>query len=168
MTVREAILQAIPIFVAQPNRDVYALRLDLEDAGIPSNLAVEIVEFLPIAAARAMLDGMGITFTDHYIRQTSQGHVIGQKLLADEPVYREGLAMAEEIMRMGQEKFMAVAGMSREFRNVNKALNSGASADTLRCAPPVVLAHGDDDRTFDDTSGGVQRKDKTWWQFWKK
>jgi len=142
-------------------------RRSTERAGIPASLAAEIVEFLPLALARAMLDGMGITFADHYVRRTAQGAVIGRKPLADEPVYREGLAIAGEISRQGADAFMAVAGWSPEYQAISRAMNAGSRAEDLECPPPVVLAHHDDRRAFDDTSGGPQPRARAWWQFWK-
>src|SRR5579871_4685320 len=118
MTVRDAVRLAVPAFVAAGRHGPSAVRAALEEAGVPGALAAEIVEFLPLALARAMLHGLGIGFADHYVRQTAQGHVIGQKLLADEPVYREGLQAADEIGAMGTEVFLAVAGWSPEYRAV--------------------------------------------------
>jgi hypothetical protein len=167
MTIRDAILLAVPVFAAHARGGLSDVRGELEKDGIPADLAAEIVEFLPVALARAMLDGMGIQFADHYVRRTAQGRVIGQKLLADEPVYREGLAIAGEISGMGEDAFMAVAGWSSEYRAINRAMNAGSPAEDLRCGPPVVLAHDGDRRHFDDTSGGTQPRAKAWWQFWK-
>ena len=167
MTVRDGILLAIPVFAAHARGGSSAVRVALEEAGVPAPLAAEIVEFLPVALARAMLGGMGIGFADHYVRQTAQGRVIGEKLLADEPVYREGLEIAGEISGMGEDAFMAVAGCSPEYRAVNRAMNSGSLAEDLQCAPLVVLANDEDRRGFDDTSGGPQPRARAWWQFWK-
>jgi hypothetical protein len=167
MTVRDAILSAIPVFAAHPQGGPSDVRAGLEAAGVPAGLAAEVVEFLPLALARAMLHGMGVRFSDHYVRQTAQGQVIGQKLLADEPVYREGLAIADEVIGMGEDAFMAVAGRSEEYRAVNRALNAGSRAEELECRPPILLANYDDRRAFDDTSGGRQPRAKAWWQFWK-
>ncbi len=167
MTVREAILLAVPVFAAHARGGPSAVRGELERAGVPAGLAAEVVEFLPLALARALLDGMGVRFADHYVRRTAQGRVVGQKLLADEPVYREGLAVADEVSRMGEDAFMAVAGRSEEYRAVSRALNAGARAEELECPPPVVLANHDDRRAFDDTSGGPQPRARAWWQFWK-
>jgi hypothetical protein len=167
MTVRDAILLAIPVFAAHPRGGLSDVRAGLEAAGVPAGLAAEIVEFLPLALARAMLNGMGVRFADHYVRQTAQGKVIGQKLLADEPVYREGLAIAGEVSGMGEDAFMAVAGWSPEYRAVGRAMNAGSRAEDLECPPPVVLANYEDRRAFDDTSGGTQPRAKGWWQFWK-
>jgi hypothetical protein len=166
MTVREAILLALPAFSAHGRGGLFAVRTELERVGVPRRLAAEVVEFLPLAFARALLDGMGVRFDDHYVRQTSGGRVIGRKLLTEEPVFRQGLAMADEVSADG-EVYMAVAGFSREYRAVNAELNAGARAEDLRCEPPVVFAEYDDERRFDDTSGGVQPWPRRWWQFWK-
>lgn len=168
MTVRDAILLAVPVFAARSRDDASAVRGELEKVGIPARLAAEVVEFLPVAFARAMLHGMGIQFADHYVRQTSGGRVIGQKLLTDEPVYREGLAIAGEVSAAGEDAFMAVAGWSPEYRAINRAMNSGAPAGDIQCAPLVVLANHEDGRYFDDTSGGTQPRSKSWWRFWRR
>jgi hypothetical protein len=166
MTVREAILLAIPVFASHARGGLFAIREEIERVGVPPELAAEIVEFLPLALARALLDGMGIHFEDHYVRQTARGRVIGQKLLSDEAVFREGLAIANEISSDGGA-FIAVAGWSVEYQAINKAMNSGSRPEDLRCEPPVVFAEYDDERAFDDTSGGVQPRSRPWWRFWK-
>jgi hypothetical protein len=166
MTVREAILLAMPIFSRHAEAGSSVIREELEKGGLSPKLAAEIIEFLPLALARAMLDGMGVQFEDHYVRQTARGRVIGEKPLLDEPVFREGLAIANELSAGGEE-YIAVAGWSAEYQAINKAMNSGSRPEDLRCAPPVVFAEHDDERDFDDTSGGVQQSRKSWWQFWK-
>jgi hypothetical protein len=80
MTVREAIQLAVPVFAANARGGLFAIRQGLEAAGVPPRLAAEVVEFLPLALARALLDGMGVHFEDHYVRQTARGRVIGRKL----------------------------------------------------------------------------------------
>jgi hypothetical protein len=164
MTVREAILRAIPIFAAHNGRGPDELRLELARGGLPAAIAAEIVEFLPLAVARAMLNGMGVRFSEHYVRQTAQGRVIGQKPLHNEPVFREGLAMADEISRMGEPTFLSVVNLSPEYQAISKALSSGAQPDQLSCAPPTMLANNDDARSFNDTSAGAPPK--RWWKFW--
>jgi hypothetical protein len=166
MTVRDAILLAIPIFAAHARGGLSAIRSGLEEAGVPRHLAAEIVEFLPLALARAMLEGMGVGFEDHYVRQTAGGRVIGRKPLADEAVFRAGLEVANEVSGDG-ESFLAVAGWSVEYRAISRALDAGARPEDLRCPTPVVYADYDDERRFDDTSGGVQPRTRAWWQFWK-
>ena len=164
MTVREAILRAVPVFAAHPGGGPDELRAELTKAGLPAALAADVVEFLPIAVARALLHGMGIRFADVYVRQSAQGQVIGQKRLDDEPVYREGLAMADEIGRMGDDALTAVVNFSSEYQAINKALNSGSRPENMSCSPPVMLANNDDARAFGDTPGGDTRK--PWWKLW--
>lgn len=166
MTVREAILLAVPVFAARGRDGLFAVRTAVERAGVPRQLAAEIVEFLPLAFARALLDGMGVRFDDHYVRQTVGGRLIGRKLLTDEEVFREGLAIADTASTDG-DAYVAVAGFSPEYRAINRALNTGSRAEDLRCEPPVVFVEYDDERRFDDTSGGNQPPAKSWWQFWK-
>jgi hypothetical protein len=167
MTVRDAILLAIPVFEADPRAGPTETRAALEAAGIPADLAAEVVDFLPIALARALLDGTGVRFADHYVRQTALGRVIGTKPLADEPVFREGLSIACEVSAHGGGAFLAVAARSAEYQAVSRALDGGARAEDLECHPPVMIAGHDDRRTFNDTSGGRQRGDGAWWQVWK-
>ena len=164
MTVREAILRAIPVFTAHSGRGPDQLRIELNRAGLPVPLAAEVVEFLPIAVTRAALQGMGVRFADHYVRQTAQGQMIGLKRLDEEPVFREGLLLADEISRMGEHSLQAVLNYSPEYQAISKALSSGVRPDELTCAPPTMLANNDDQRTFNDTSGGPPVK--PWWKFW--
>jgi hypothetical protein len=164
MTARDAILRAVPVFAANAGRGPDELRAELNRAGLPVPLAAEVVEFLPIAVARAVLNGMGVRFADHYVRRTAQGQVIGQKPLADEPVYREGVDMADEIGRMGDGALMAVVNYSPEYQAISKALGAGSRPEELTCAPPTMLANNDDQRTFGDTSAGTPGK--PWWKFW--
>lgn len=167
MTVRDAILLAIPVFEAYPNGGPADLRAKLAEGGVPPDLAAEVVDFLPLAFARAMLDGMGVRFADHYVRRTAQGREIGTKRLADEPVFREGLTIACEVSGLGDGAFLAVAGRSPEYRAVSRALDGGARPEDMECHPPVVSANHDDRRAFDDTSGGRQARERPWWQLWR-
>jgi hypothetical protein len=164
MTVREAILRAVPVFATHAGRGPDELRAELHRAGLTVALAAEVVEFLPLAVARAVLHGMEIRFADHYVRRTAQGQVIGEKRLDEEPVYREGLLMADEIGRMGESALMAIVNRSPEYHAISKALNAGTKPEELSCGPPTMLANNDDRRAFDDTSGGSQVK--PWWKFW--
>jgi hypothetical protein len=118
MTAREAILLAMPVFSEHARGVLSVIRAELEKAGVPRKLAAEVVEFLPLALARALLDGMGVHFEDHYVRQTARGRVVGRKLLADEPVFREGLAIAAELSGGGEE-FIAVAGCRADYQAIN-------------------------------------------------
>ena len=164
ITVAEAIRRAVPVFTAYPGEDVYVIRDELVKAGVPPRLAADVVEFLPLAVARAVMDGMGIHFAEEYVRRSPQGRVIEQKRLTDEPVYREALAAAAEISGMGDTVFQALVERSPEYRAVRTALDGGARADDLSCGMPIMIENPDDLRLF----GREQRTgEKSWWQFWK-
>src|SRR5690606_16314067 len=97
-------------------------------------------------------------------RQTPQGRVLGRKKLADEPVYREGLALAGELSAIGDETFLALVRRSPEYRAVSRALDEGADPADLHCAPPTMIANDDDRRDF---GGSPDHPARSWWQFWK-
>lgn len=165
MTVSEAVRRAVPVFISNPDADVYDIRAGLVGAGIPTDLAADIVDFLPLAVARAMMDGMGIRFADEYVRQAPGGRVLGRKKLDDEPVYREGMAIAGELSGIGDETFVALVRRSPEYRAVSKALDAGADPASLEYDPPTLTAAGDDRRFPGGLPGG--QTTKAWWQFWK-
>jgi hypothetical protein len=167
MTTRDAILLAVPTFAAHACDGPATLRCELGKVGISPALAAEIIDFLPLALARAMLDGLGIQFADHYVRRTAQGQVGGENRLADEPVYQEGLTIANEISGMGGDAFMAVAGWSTEYRAINRVMNAGSLAENIVCAPPIFLAQDYDRRKDVETANGTMSRARTWWQFWK-
>jgi hypothetical protein len=164
MTVAEVVRRAVPVFTANPTADVFVIRHELERVGVPPPLAADVVDFLPLAVARALLDGMGIRFSDEYVRQSSQGRVIGQRKLIDEPVYREGLAVAGEVSGIGDEVFLALVGRSPEYRAVRAAMDAGTRPEDLEYGPPVMIALANDPRLFPGHGG---QSDKRWWQFWK-
>lgn len=166
MTVRDAILLSIPVFEAHQRDGLTDLRTGLEAAGIPRALAADVVDFLPLAMVRSVLDGMGVRFADHYVRQTAQGRVIGTRPLAAEPVFQEGVAIACEVSCLGSAGFQAVVARSEEYRAVGRALDAGGRAEDLECHPPVVSAGHDDRRAFDDTCGGRQPRRRAWWRPW--
>src|SRR5438552_1926349 len=120
-----------PVNKSQAIRGLFAENPKAETQAVISRLAEKGVQVSP-----TMVD---------YVRQTARGRVLGQKPLTDEPVFREGLAIADELSG-GGEAFVAVAGWSAEYQAINKAMNSGSRPEDLRCAPPVVFAEHDDGR----------------------
>jgi hypothetical protein len=54
--------EAVPVFVAHAASDVGTLLAALEEAGIAKSIAADLVEFLPLALARSVLEGTGVRF----------------------------------------------------------------------------------------------------------
>jgi hypothetical protein len=146
--VRDAILRAVPVFLANQQASFWDIRDRLVEVRIPRTLATDLIEFLPLALSRAVLQGMGIGFKDYYIRLLPSGEALPPKKLVDEPVFREGLAMAGEIRRGGEAGFLAVLLCSSEFAEVNDSLNAGSKPENLDHAPQIIMARDDDPRTF--------------------
>jgi len=166
--VRDAILRAVPVFQANQQASLWDIRDRLVEAGVPRALATDLIEFLPLALSRAVLQGMGIGSKDYYIRMLPSGEALSPKKLVDEPVFREGLGMAGEIRRGGEAGFLAVLLCSSEFTAVNDALNAGSKPENLDHAPQIIMARDDDTRTFDPPSEIAVKPAKAWWRFWKE
>jgi hypothetical protein len=152
--VRQAILRAVPVFQANPKESGWSIRDKLVAAGIPAGLATDLIEFLPLAMSRAVLTGMGVGLKDCYIRMMPSGETMPDKKLLDEPVFREGLAAAAEVMRTNMAGFQSVLLCSSEFRAVNKALHAGSRPENLDQAPLLLLTREDDPRFFASTQQG--------------
>jgi len=165
--VREAILRAVPVFQANQQASLWDIRDRLVEAGIPRALATDLIEFLPLALSRAALQGMGIGFKDYFIRVLPSGETLPPKKLADEPVFREGLAMAGEVRRGGRAGFLAVLQCSSEFVAVNNALNAGSKPENFEHAPQIIMTREDDPRSFTHPSKTAVKQERPWWRFWR-
>jgi hypothetical protein len=139
MSLADSIRQALPFFVDHAASDTRALRLALQQAGHPVEFAAELVEFMPLAFGRLLLEGTGVQLSDVYSRLDREGCEKVQARLIDEPVYRQALAIAREVASQDQVAFMAVAGRSSELNAVSKALYAGSKPESLLVSPPVLF-----------------------------
>jgi hypothetical protein len=151
MIPRIAILRAAGVFEKNPSASNEELRAAMLAAGLSARDTDDILEFVPLAFGRVLLDGMGIVFSEKYIRIDKNGQEIFRNWLEWEKFFREGLAAAPVVMMTsGKEAFTAIALRSSEVQAVNNALNAGASAENLQASLPVFF-------------GPPRRK---WWQLW--
>jgi hypothetical protein len=160
---KEAIRQALPVFVTYKGTSLAGLVSALERQGFSRTLALELGEFLPLAFARAVLEGKGLRFPDYYVRVDGQGRERARRKLLQEPVFREALGMVLEVRQEGTDTLMAVAKRSAELHAINQALRSGKRAEQLVLNPPA-LSWSDDQEPKKKTQA---RTPKAWWQFWK-
>ena len=156
MNTKTALERALPILVEHAGIDLDILRLYLIRAGLSRLQTTDVVEFVPLAFGRALMDGMGVQFDDEYVRVDDAGKERLRKKLADEPMFAAALAAAPEVMRdSGQDAFAAIAMQSSELQAVNQALNAGVSADGLIASVPVMV-----------WSDEPPAPAKPWWKFW--
>jgi hypothetical protein len=166
MEIRAAVQLAVPVFHTHKNSTWKTLGEALQEADISPAIANRLLEFMPLAFARVFLDGLGIEFSDYYIRFDSKTNRKVSKKLVDEPAYSESLAVASTLMaeQKAGDDFISVVSRSSEFVAMNKALNDGSRPEDLVSSPPVLLWNEEtENRT--DAAGHGQNKSK--WKFWK-
>lgn len=163
MEIIEAIELALPVFHEHKDSTWKTLGEALKAAGIPANISDRLLEFMPLAFARAFVDGLGIEFGEYYIRFDPKTRKKVSKRLVDEPVYRESLSFAFSLIaeKKAGDEFTAVVFRSSEFVAMNKAMNEGSRPEELVSSPPVLLW----DAEADERAKREASKPK--WKFWK-
>jgi hypothetical protein len=163
MDILEAIQLAIPIFHEHKNSTWKTLGEALKEAGIPASVSNRLLEFMPLAFARAFVDGLGIEFGEYYIRFDPKTNKKVSKRLADEPVFTESFSYASSLIagKQAGDEFTAVVFRSSEFVAMNKAMNDGSRPEDLVSSPPVLLWDGETDEQAKPASS------KPKWKFWQ-
>ena len=139
MSAEDLVRRALPIFLQNAQYELITLRVALTVKFFKEHETEALVEFVPLAFGRSLLDGMGIRFEDDYVRVDAGGNERMRRRLADEPVYVAALKLAPIVMQsMGQDAFMAIAGRSSELQAVNAALNAGSAPADLQASTPVL------------------------------
>jgi hypothetical protein len=187
---RPAVERALPAFSQVRPGDWAGLRAALVRAGLPAGRASEVSAFMPIAFGRALMDGMGVTFSPEYGVADGSGSTRTVGRLADHPVYAAAEAKVAEMMESQEDgdALVGVALWSSEFSAVNQALNAGSNPADLEAGPPLLIPDADGEapspsgakseasgpafagppgvaspraRPADGRSAG-----KPWWRFW--
>lgn len=137
----EAMMLSIPVFPECIDAEPLELKEALVKAGIAPSLAEELLQFMPLAFARAYMNGAGIKFADYYIRLNPQTKEEIQKRLDDEPVYRDSLEVAFHIINNNScgEAFTAIVFCSCELIVLNKLLTKGSKPEDIVIGPPILF-----------------------------
>jgi len=132
--VNEAIASALTIFRNSPELDDESVFLALVAAGVESQVASRIVEFLPIAYCRVLFLKSGVQFSNSFTRATSPLEIRSFSFV---PEWVFFLAHAESEIRGGttNEQILTVAGRSAEFHAINQLLDKGAELKNLVLTP---------------------------------
>lgn len=153
MNIRDAILRAAPVLA----QDGHNSEAGLLRAGLSKEQAHDAIRFIPLAFGREVLTGVGVEFSDTYVRLV--GSQQDERALNDEPFFREALALAPVVAaEAGFDVFNAIAMQSSEFQALNSALNAGAQVENLVASPPVVMC--------DSVAAAPAKQEKPWWKVW--
>ncbi len=155
MNLAEAIRRAIPVLVQYGTVDEPILVAWLTRAGLTMIEAEDAVRFIPLAFAREILKGSGVTLSDTYIRMRKDG-TQEERPLKNEKFFSGAAFLAPQIItELGSEAFTAIVCLSPEFDAVNQALNAGSAPEDLIASPPVV-----------SWPERAPEPEKPWWKFW--
>jgi len=155
MNVEAAIEKAVPLLAQYGGGDQAILLEWMLLRDIPRSDALQAIRFIPLAFARNVLDGMGVTLSDTYLRIV--GGSQEERPLRDELFYREALELAPHMAaQFGADTFNAVVFLSSEFQAIHSALNAGASPENLVGSPPVI--------TWPEEP--PEQVKKPWWKVW--
>jgi len=138
--VNQCIAKAVSIVRTSPELDDEAMYGRFVSCGMTRQLAAQLVEFLPMAYVRVLLENSGVRFPDCYERKLPGG-VLEKRPLSSEPVWNAALEFAsvEAASGVSKKDFMALAMRSAEFQAANKLLNGGSKLSDIGFTPCLLL-----------------------------
>jgi hypothetical protein len=108
--------------------------------GIRPAIAARLVEFLPMAYCRLLLEHLGARFSRTFRRRLEDGEISAERYLSSEPVWNAVVAFARNEADRGvkAKDLVAVAGRSAEFDAANQLLNKGSKLENVAFAPTLL------------------------------
>jgi hypothetical protein len=137
----DSIAKAVAVIRVSTDSDEVALYRNVVAKGLAPDLAARLVEFLPMAYCRLMLQPSGVRFSGSFRRRLPNGQITPEQPLSSEPIWDAVLAFAKaEIDRgISTENLLAVAGRSAEFDVVNQLAEKGSKLSDI-VLTSIVLA----------------------------
>jgi hypothetical protein len=132
----------------------------LVEAGFDRRIGARLVELLPAAYCRVLLDGP--RFSDSFQRRRRDGSISSPTPLASEPVWIASLEFARKEIETGidrQDK-LNVAARSAEFHAINGLLNGGSKLENI-VLPPAIFQWPEEGPDGEDIPA---RSTKPWWR----
>jgi hypothetical protein len=133
------IAKAASIFRTSPDMDDYDVYRKLSREGIQRQRAARLVEFLPLAYCRLILQKTGAQFSATFRRATPAG-AISEHAFSSEPIWGAAVAFASEEVERGVpgKDLLAIAARSAEFDAANQLLNAGSKLQNVVFVSPVL------------------------------
>jgi hypothetical protein len=152
----DLVIKGVETFRDNSQADEQTLINMLISKGIDNQDALDLVDFIPIAFARAGFEHLSIKFQDYVEKVTRNGTVIERKRLSEIAIYNEAYKFAGENagLFLDNDEFLAIQVYSAEFKVINDMLNQGSEPANIMLSPITMLAN--------ELNTG-----KSWWQFWK-
>jgi hypothetical protein len=134
-------------------------------AGFDERTSARLVEFIPMAYCRVLLESTGVKFPDTFQRRNAGGTVTPLIPLASEPIWEAGLAYARIDVQNGitRDEKLQVAGRSAEFHAVNELLKKGTRLENIALIPAVLTwPEGGPEQELN-----TSRSAHGWWKVWR-
>jgi len=135
----EAISKAVAILRSSPSLNDEGTFRALISRGISRNIAARVVEFLPMAYCRLVLEASGARFTDSFVRRSEDGS-LKEYPLSSEPVWRASTEFARAEVRQGvsAQDLLSIATRSAEFQAANQLLRKGSKLENIAFTVPLL------------------------------
>jgi len=143
--VKDSIAKAVALMRRSPSCTDLEIWRKLVAGGLDASVSARLVEFLPMAYCRVMLERSGAKFSASFQRSMANGQITPEQPLSSEPVWNAVLAFAKAETDRGisEEDLVTLAARSAEFHAANQLLNGGSKLKAITFTP-VVFPWPDD------------------------
>jgi hypothetical protein len=109
--------------------------------GIARSVAARLVEFLPEAYCRMILEGSGARFSNSFRRRRNDGTLSPAIDLDSEPIWHAAVAYARREIQNGlyRDDNLRLAGRSASFQAANRLLQQGSKLENIAFTPAVLV-----------------------------
>lgn len=144
--------------IANPDVDDAVLERRLLEQGADVRMARRAIVLVPMAFCRALLEQRGPAFPTTFQTVDDEGGLVSEHVLADGPIFVEGL-LAAAATSDGQQ-VATIAARSADFNAINLALHGGSKLEDLQLTPSVGFAG------YLEPDPAASNSSRRWWKFW--
>ena len=155
------IAKAVDLFRSSPELEDGDIQRMLVERGVDRILAWRLVEFIPMAYCRVVLEPTGARFPKTFQRYQRDGTISPEIPVESEPVWVAATDYARREMEAGislQHK-LSVAGRSAEFKVANDLLTAGSKLSDIGFTPTLLM--------WPEEGPNSEQSAKPWWRFWR-
>ena len=137
---KDTIAKAVEIFRRSPDLDEGAIFELLVASGLGRQVSARLVEFLPMAYVRVLLEQSGARFPDRFVRRLANGDR-EERQLNSEPVWNHALEFAKSEANgvVSREEFLSLARRGAEYQAANELLKGGSKLSDIGFTPSLLL-----------------------------
>jgi hypothetical protein len=136
---------AIEVLLANPQADQDATLAALVAEGFTPREAWRAYQFLPIAFIHVALRGSGVRFEPSYLLMNPETAARTQHRFEDEPLYVEGVKVAERLVATGYSarQFLPVLGRSAEYHAIRQLRRPDGDLRGIGLTEPILMEFQD-------------------------